>query len=100
MTLRRLPSLLVTSTVGPWLMRRLACSSATGVKVERFSIVAGFAVSRNPSDFTSESRSSWRDAVWTNGLWRVLRGRVRQQRDPEYVVVRELPMGKRGDAVA
>ncbi|MCP3717173.1 hypothetical protein M3I56_17560 [Paraburkholderia sp. CNPSo 3281] len=25
---------------------------------------------------------------------------ARQQRDPEYVVVRELPVGKRGDAVA
>jgi hypothetical protein len=29
-TLRRAPSALVTSTVGPWLTRRLACASATG----------------------------------------------------------------------
>ena len=34
MLLRRVPSRLrlVTSTVGPWLMRRLACSRATGWK--------------------------------------------------------------------
>src|SRR6187431_3079280 len=31
-TLRRPPCALVTSTVGPWLTRRLACSRATGRK--------------------------------------------------------------------
>src|SRR5438552_1667507 len=34
MTLRRAPAALVTSTVGPWLIRRLACSRATGRKAE------------------------------------------------------------------
>jgi hypothetical protein len=32
MTLRRPPCALVTSTVGPWLSRRLACARATGRK--------------------------------------------------------------------
>lgn len=39
-----------------------------------------------------------------SGLWpawrEILGIFARQQRDPEYVVVRELPMGKRSDAVA
>jgi hypothetical protein len=39
------------------------------------------------------------DGLWS--AWReILTIFAKQRRDPEYVVVRELPVGKRGNAVA
>lgn len=43
MMLRALPCALVTSTVGPWLISRLACSRATGLK---WGLMVGVLVNR------------------------------------------------------